>query len=419
MKIGFISTRLAGTDGVSLETAKLATLVEGLGHEVFYCAGELEEEGPPALLVPEMHFEHPRARALHDAAFGRQGAPADLREQIAEMAEELREAIATYVQRFEIDLLFPQNALAIPMHIPLGVALTDYIAETGIPTLAHHHDFYWERERFADSAVPEILERSFPPDLPSVRHLVINSLAQQALREQKGIEAELLPNIFDFETPPPEPDAYVAGMWEDLGVPQDARIILQPTRVVPRKGIEMAIELVRRLSERQPESRYVLVISHHAGDEGVAYLRRLQAQAERVGVDLRYLADHFAPERGQASDGTKVYRLWDAYPQADFVTYPSLIEGFGNAFLEAIYFYRPLLVNRYPVYAADLEPLGFRCVEIDGEVTAEAVAQVVELLEDRELREEVVQHNYEVAQAHFSYGAVTPLLQRLLDEVSS
>jgi hypothetical protein len=72
------------------------------------------------------------------------------------------------------------------------------------------------------------------------------------------------------------------------------------------------------------------------------------------------------------------------------------------------------LVNRYPVYEADLGPLGFRCVEIEGEVTAEAVAQVVELLEDEVLCEEVVQHNYEVARAHFSYGAVTPLLKRLL-----
>ncbi|MFP4345105.1 MAG: glycosyl transferase family 1 [Anaerolineales bacterium] len=416
MNIGFISTRLAGTDGVSLETAKLATLVEELGHEVFYCAGELEESGPPGLLVPEMHFEHPRARALHAAAFGGGRPPADLGEQITEMAEELQEAITTYVQRFEIDLLFPQNALAIPMHIPLAVALTDYIAETGMPTLAHHHDFYWERERFAGSAVPELLERCFPPDLPSVRHLVINSLAQETLRKQKGIEAELLPNIFDFETPPPGPDAYVAGMWQDLGLPRDARVVLQPTRVVPRKGIEMAIELVRRLAERQPRSRHVLVISHHAGDEGMAYLQGLQAQAERVGVDLRYLADRFAPERGRAPDGTKIYSLWDAYPQADFVTYPSLIEGFGNAFLETIYFYRPLLVNRYPVYEADLGPLGFRCVEIDGEVTDTAVSQVLELLQDQALREEVVQHNYEVAKAHFSYEAVTPLLQRLLRE---
>jgi len=34
------------------------------------------------------------------------------------------------------------------LNIPLGLALTEFIAETCIPTIAHHHDFYWERDRF-------------------------------------------------------------------------------------------------------------------------------------------------------------------------------------------------------------------------------------------------------------------------------
>ncbi len=409
MNIGFISTRLAGTDGVSLETAKLATILKRLGYGIFYCAGELEEDGPPGRLVPEFHFTDPVAESLHDAAFGEPTLP-DLEQRIHARAARLKEAIADFVQTFAIDLLFPQNVLAIPMQLPLGVALTDYIAETGIPTLAHHHDLYWERERFADSPIPALLERCFPPDLPSIRHLVINSLAQEALRQRKGIQAMLLPNIFDFGDPPSPPGAYVADMWRQLGVPARARVILQPTRVVPRKGIELAIELVRRLEE----PRAVLVITHRAGDEGLAYLHRLRVQAERSGVDLRYLAEHFAPVRGTAPDGSKIYSLWDAYPQADLVTYPSFIEGFGNAFLEAIYFQRPLVVNRYPVYEADLAPLGFRCVELDGAVTDEAVAEVQQLLDDAERREEIVQHNYQLGDAYFSYEVVAPLLERLI-----
>ena len=70
MNIGFISTRLAGTDGVSLETAKLATILRRLGHNVFYCAGEFDPGGPQGLLVPEMHFNHPEAQWIHDHSFG-------------------------------------------------------------------------------------------------------------------------------------------------------------------------------------------------------------------------------------------------------------------------------------------------------------------------------------------------------------
>ncbi|MBC7238975.1 MAG: glycosyl transferase family 1, partial [Chloroflexi bacterium] len=87
-RIGFLSTRLAGTDGVSLETAKIATIARRLGHEVFYCAGELDADSPPGMLFPEMHFAHPEARRIHDEAFIGP-APADLRARIAAMAKRL------------------------------------------------------------------------------------------------------------------------------------------------------------------------------------------------------------------------------------------------------------------------------------------------------------------------------------------
>jgi len=37
MRVGFVSTRLAGTDGVSLETRKWADVAQRLGHEVYTC----------------------------------------------------------------------------------------------------------------------------------------------------------------------------------------------------------------------------------------------------------------------------------------------------------------------------------------------------------------------------------------------
>jgi glycosyltransferase involved in cell wall biosynthesis len=99
---------------------------------------------------------------------------------------------------------------------------------------------------------------------------------------------------------------------------------------------------------------------------------------------------------------------------ADVVTYPSLIEGFGNALLETIHFRRPALVNRYPVYAADIGPLGFTFAEIDGAVTPEAVAQVRGWLEHRESAAGVVEHNYRLAAQHFSYEALDKTLSRLV-----
>ena len=421
VRIGFVSTRLAGTDGVSLETAKLAAILTRMGHQAFYCAGELDPAGPPGLLVPQMHFTDPQARRIHDEAFAAP-APADrsaersrrsLRQRIGAMAAELETALATFVERFSIDILFPQNALAIPMHIPLGVALTELVAETGIPTIAHHHDLYWERERFSESAVEDILERCFPPALPSIRHLVINSLAQESLLRQRDVSAWVLPNVFDFETPPPAPDPFSANLRQAVGLDPDDWLILQPTRVVPRKRIELAIELLRRLGD----PRCKLLITHPAGDEGMQYLHHLQHLAGQAGVDLRYAADRFDATRRVAPDGTKTYSLWDAYLHADFVTYPSLVEGFGNALLETVYFRLPALVNRYPVYAADIGPLGFDFVEIEGAITDEAVARVRHLLNDADRQREMTEHNFALAQRHFSYAAAEARLREVLESL--
>jgi mannosylglucosylglycerate synthase len=423
MKIGFVATRIAGTDGVSLEIAKLATICGRLGHTVCYCAGELdlgiaERDG---MLAPEMHFTHPEARWIHDHSFGTTKAAPDLHERTAAMAGRLKTAIGHFVADYALDLLFIQNALAIPMQIPLGIALSHFIAETGIPALAHNHDLYWERDRFLVNCIPEILARAFPPNLPSVRHLAINSLAQRALAERRGIEAVLFPNIFDFATAAPGLSDFNADLRQALGIADDQLLILQPTRVIARKGIELAIELVRRLREPANRARLlgkepVLVLTHPAGDEGLSYLQQVQTLARDQSVPLLYAADRFSAEAGWRG-GRKVYSLWDAYVHADFVTYPSLIEGFGNALLEAIYFRVPALVNRYPVYAADIGPRGFDLVEIDGAITDRATEEAFEAIIDPVRRRRMVERNYQMARSLYSYEAVTPLLAALLEAV--
>ncbi len=418
MNIGFVSTRLAGTDGVSLETAKWATIFRRLGHHVYYCAGQLEADGPAGMLVPKMHFTHPEVEWIYTHAFGTETPAPDLFDRIRAVVDELKVHLHRFIDAYALDVLIAENVLAIPMNIPLGVALAEVIEETRIPTIGHHHDFYWERERFFPNCVQEILDSAFPPDLPNILHVVINTPAQQSLRERRGIESEVIPNIFDFARAAPGITAFSRDLRTSLGLTEDQLFILQPTRVVRRKGIELSIELVRRLREPQNRGRLlgkepILVITHHAGDEGMEYLQELQRRATEQQVPLIYAATRFAP-RAYIHNQQKVYSLWDAYIHADFVTYPSRYEGFGNALLESIYFRLPTLVNRYSVYMADIAPLGFDLIEIDGQVTDEAVEHTIEAIMDPVRRRRMVEYNYYLARHHFSYEAITPKLQRLL-----
>ena len=399
-RIGFLSTRFAGTDGVTLEARKWAQVLGELGHSCYWMAGLLDAPAETSHAAPLAHFGHPEVAALQAELFGVTVRNRTTTNRIQVIKEQLKDEIYRFIERFRIEVLVPENILAIPMHVPLGLAMTEVIAETGLPTIAHHHDFAWERERFVVSAVNDYLRAAFPGGLPGVEHVVINSMAQKELARRCSCSSVIIPNILDFETPAPGLDDYNRDLRREIGLADDDIFILQPTRIVQRKGIEHAIELVRRLGD----PRAKLVLSHPTGDEGNAYVAMLQDRITDAGIDVRFIADRVGEKRALDAEGRRIFTLFDVYLHADLVTYPSHYEGFGNAFLEAIYFGKPVVVNTYAVYARDIDPLGFRTIEMSQLVTRDVVEQVRIVLRDSALRAEWARVNYALALKYFSHA---------------
>jgi len=409
--VGFISTRLTGADGVSLEADKWAEVFQQEGFNCYFAAGELDTPKENSFIVPEMHFRHPKILQIHNECFGASTREPAITQKIHWMKNRLKKSIYRFVDIFRLDLIVIENALSIPMNIPLGIALTEFIAETQIPTIAHHHDFFWERKRFLINAVWDYINMAFPPHLPSILHVVINSSANNQLSLRTGISATLIPNVMDFDNPPPPPDKYASDVREAFGVKRGEIFILQPTRVVKRKGIEHAIELVSRLGMKAK-----LIISHASGDEGRDYEQRLKEYSKIMKVDTLFVSERINEFRGKTSRGKKIYTLFDVYPHADLVTYPSDFEGFGNAFLETIYFRRPIVVNSYSIYSIDIRPKGFNVIEMDGYVTQSAIDRTREVLKDEKLRNDMVEHNYQVAKRHYSYTILRRKLRALITD---
>jgi glycosyltransferase involved in cell wall biosynthesis len=405
--VGMVGTRFAGLDGVSLEADKLATVLEEAGHQVVWFAGELGDRFRPGLQYPPAHFGHPAIRSLEGELFGTRPPTQEATRSLENRAAELKTLLRWFLRDFDVDVAVVQNALCLPMHVPLGMALAELLAETGIPAVAHHHDFAWERERFRRPQVPDVLRAAFPPALPGLWHLTIQSAARDQLRRRRGIASTVLPNVMDFEEEPARGDGAAYRAW--AGVGPDDLMLLQPTRVVPRKRIETTLRLASQLDDGHVK----VVVSHHEGDEGFGYGRRLREEAERLGVELI-----FAPVRAEYEQDPARPLLADAYAAADLVCYPSRVEGFGNALLEAFYHRRPLLVNRYPVYRRDIAPTGVDCIEIDGELSAEAVGRVAELLEDPGRWREPAERNYQIGRRHFSFAEVRERFLPLLADAT-
>jgi hypothetical protein len=408
-RIGFVSTRIAGTDGVSLEVYKWYQVLERNGYDCYFFAGELDTPPNRSFLEPKAHFEDPEVSAIHDACFGittREGALSD---QIHKLRDLLKAKLYAFRDLFGIDLLIPENALAIPMNIPLGMAITEFLAETGLPAIAHHHDFSWERKRFLINAVQDYLHYAFPPILESLRHVVINSAASRQLSYRRGISNVIIHNVFDFENPGTDSQKAIL-LRKKLGFAEDDLFVLQPTRVVPRKWIERAVDLVSLLDGKSPR----LVVSHESGDEGSTYARRVLEYAGRLGVDVIYMGDKVGSSRNFRASCDKEYTIDDVYHAADLVTYPSAYEGFGNAFVEAVYFKKPVVVNRYSIYVEDIEPCGFEVIPFESFVSREIVRRIEAFLEPKNVKASV-EKNYALGKKYFSYEVLEGLLIPLIE----
>ena len=410
LNIGFISTRFSGTDGVSLEAQKWADVLSNeFGHQCFYFSGESDRPKNQSMIEPLAYYRHPDIKQRHDAFFSKERRKPEDTLWICEVKNIIKKGLLEFNQRFDVDIWIVENALAIPIHIPLGWAITEIVAETGIPTIAHHHDFSWERKRFLINCIEDYIAMAFPPTLEAIQHVVINSHAHHELARRRGLNAMLIPNVMNYLEQPPGADEYNSDLRQTLGINDDELFILQPTRIIERKGIEHAIELVQRLGKKA-----CLVISHASGDEGDEYTQRVNQYAELLDVSVICANRYFNTVRGRTEDGHKIYSIWDAYTQADLVTYPSEFEGFGNAFLEAVYFRKPIVVNNYSIYSTDIKPKGFKVIEFDNFVTNKTVADTIALLNNKQQIENWAGINFRLAKRYFSYEILNAKLSILL-----
>ncbi|MBN1487317.1 MAG: glycosyltransferase family 4 protein [Anaerolineae bacterium] len=447
--IGIFHYKVGGTDGVSLEIDKWKSVLEELGHTVHLCAGDLGTVD--GTLIEEMYHHREDAERLTYNTFTElrdYNSESAYRTEFMDLADVLECKIRAFVEDKHIDFIIPQNVWSVAVNPPVSVALTRVMRDLQLPALAHNHDFYWERTdgvALTCATAIEFAQKYLPPRDLLAQHVVINSLAQQQLAERKGIASTVVPNVFDFSMPDWQLDDYNQDFRAQIGLKENDIIILQATRIVQRKGIELALDFVKALNAPQrraqlqarglyngrtfdADSRIVLVFAGYAQDDLSGYTQKLKQKVTQDGIDALFIEDCVAGRR-QMRAGQKVYSLWDTYVIADFVTYPSLWEGWGNQFLEALRARLPIMLFEYPVYKADIKDKGFRVVSLGSEITGydpQGLAQVsqpviesaadeaVTLLTDAELRREVVEHNFAVAQQYYSLSALRRYLTPLV-----
>lgn len=452
--IGICHYKVGGTDGVSLEMDKWKVVLEELGHTVHLCGGDLG--GREGFLIEELHHHRDDIERITRNAFNRltdYENEEDLITGILLLADRIEQGLRSFIDEFSIDILIPNNIWSIGVNLPAAIAFARVVRERGIPTIAHHHDFYWETFRGmmpTGAKVRRLVQEYLPPTDPLVVHVVINSLVQAELCKRNGVKSTVVPNVFDFAGKPWCVDEYNRGLREAIGVNENDILVLQATRIVERKGIELAIDLVKELGKpsniaklqqgglyngRQfdKDSRIVLILAGYAEDKSGNYLSRLRRKIDQAGIEARFIADRVASRRGERG-GERLYSLWDCYAFADLVTYPSLFEGWGNQFLEAIRAKLPVAIFEYPVYKADIQEKGFDVISLGSAVEGtdesglvylskamvrRATDKTIEILADSSLRQAMVNRNFELGSDNYSLETLKQRLNSIIKQTGN
>jgi glycosyltransferase involved in cell wall biosynthesis len=196
-----------------------------------------------------------------------------------------------------------------------------------------------------------------------------------------GITATVLRNAFDTDAPQGDRD----GTRRALGLDAEARLVLQPTRAIPRKNVAGGLALAEKLGA-------TFWLLGPAEDGFGPELDRLVAAATCPVV------------LGPAALGPH-WRMEDTYAACDVVVLGSTWEGFGNPAIESAVYRRPLAIGPYPV-AAELAAFGFRWFAHDD---APGVSAFLEAPDPA-----LLEHNHDVARTHFSLRALPDRIEGLL-----
>lgn len=351
-----LSFRLGLADGVSIVAEQWMRSLRELGFDVIGVAGE----GSVDRLVPDLAIGR-----WPDGQRGVDGPDAATDGDIDRLEAEVRAAVA------DADIVVVENLGTIPMNLPAARAVAR--ARHGLPTIWHHHDPAWQRDRYRD--VDEL-----PREDDQWRHVTINDLTREQLRS-RGINAVTIRNGFDEASLHGDRGAERSR----LGFAAEELVLVHPVRAIERKGVPIALELARAL-----DATYWLT---GPAEEGYAKtLQQLLDQAANSGVRIRH---------------EPASSLGNLYAAGDVVAFPSLWEGFGNPPVEAALTLRPAAVGDYPV-ASELRALGFQWFDPSDPTGLRQwlAAPDPALLE----------HNRTVARDHLSPAMVTAALESLLDE---
>ena len=474
LKIGIIHSIAGKNDGVSIVidqtvTAMMEYMDIPLGNFYFLAA-----YAPPRFntSLDEIFWHKNDVNRLAVAHFSDTNPPEDIDAMLAGGALRAKMVIEQWIKENEIDLIIAHNT-SHPYNFTTAVGLGVLIEElrsrdiSWPKCLVWWHDSFFERPIFANPgpAVEKYLK--YIPGTHNDGIIFINStqpVLGKAYLEKYAAECDtekyfksrsaVIPNTCDIQwdwkgeswdsgklvCPPTQ--QYNSTFFRDCGLDEllkeksldidDAVFLLQHTRIVPRKRIDIAIDFAFRIAARFRSANLkrfvVLLLSGQSGDEQASHLEFLHGHYRKRAAEnpLDEVLIVYGEKCILSSKDIIVDRKFYDFSEIPAIvaahgglgTYFSEIEGFGNNLLEMVKSALPAIINEYEIYDSDIKKYGFDFPSVKNcEITDAAVEESFKLLTDIKYRNSVVKHNLQVLERDLSHKVIAENLEGILSRI--
>lgn len=375
-------------DGVGLVSQENHKFLKLLGYDVKECSADAKKSG---LKLPELSYHSKETEKLNIRIFNPDNKYSEDEEQklmtvIKERAQLIRNSIEKYIDLENIHILHVRNLFSLPLNIPATLALYELAKDrSDLTFILQHHDFWFDGERKKNYEVvypkiSEIISKFFPPkseDFPTakhavIKHAVINSIDQLTLKNLKGINADVVPDGLDFDyvgKRSPEDKRF----REINDIDENDLVIGVMTRIIQRKSIEFAIQLIAEIQKQKkqllntpngigPKNRNfsqfnrIILLLGQATDRpsDKKYYDELVKFAKDLDVEIKFIGKSVESETVYNRSHKGKFPFYSIYDHLDLLVYPPIQEGFGNQLLEAIWKKLVPVLFEYPVFLKDI-----------------------------------------------------------------
>jgi glycosyltransferase involved in cell wall biosynthesis len=470
LRIGLIHSLIGKNDGVSIVIdqtvhAMVNHMGISLGNIYFLAA----HSSPRFNAQIDEIFWHKNELHTEIISTFCQKPAADLYERIEMEAVFAKNIISKWVEENSIDLIITHNT-SHPYNFITAVALGYYFEELKEQDLiwpkimVWWHDSYFERKVFEH---PNDVMKKYLKYLPGtyvdaiafINHQqielgkkVFNKFAPHITKTFFKSRATVVPNTSSIECRcdsknakgfiAPEVERYNQSFWKDSGLLKelkkrgftldDAAILLQHTRIVPRKKIETALELAFRLDKKFKKMKQnrciVLLVTGHSGDEQHYYKHWLIEHYDNMcktnpKADVIFLmGENIILSHRDIIVDKKYYKFAElpsiVADQGGVGTYFSEVEGFGNNLLELISYGVPAVINKYEIFKTEIEKFCFKLPAVENcKITKQLVDDTYRLFTDIPYRNSVVKHNLKILKENLGHHIIAEKLNPVFQEM--